>query len=388
MSRAYLIRNLKSADRMAILLVKVEEQASLPMNEFFDYDGICWGLSRSRSASGRECIRLEDFYDSDVSAQELSQVTVVFVCKEDRAEKDEDGWITVGEGDEDSSWQAAGWYRKARIFRDLQLPSLFLEGNIRADARDVTLLPAQDRFPVDCSFKTQSGGFLGKHEEETFYEVVETMDSRYDDLRRRIDSYQGQGEFLSFARAQARPQAGLLRSYETCIDRCSQIAQALMSDECQDICEIKEMQICAEKAASLRRNEADGHYYLAMASYHLGQVRKAAKAVGRALALEPDASDIMALKASILVSMGHIPEAAELFHAAWLEEGDEDYLIMEGRSYMNGGQMDKAHACFKQVSDEELLAANGINLKDMEKKWPFMNMRGISLGRFGGKKKK
>ena len=373
---------------MAILLVRVEEQASLPMNEFFDYDGICWALSRSRSASGTECIRLDDFYDSDVSAAEIAPVTVVFVCKEDSLKVDEDGWIKIGDSEDDRGWQAVGWYRSARVFRNLQLPSLFLEGNIRADARDVTLLPLKDRFPVECSFKTENGGFLGKHEEETFYEVVETMDNRHDELRRRIDSYQGQGEFLSFAQAQARPQAGLLRSYESCIDRCSQIAEALMSDECQDIRQIKEMQICAQKAASLRRNDADGHYYLAMASYHLGQVKKAAKAIGRAQALEPDAADIMALKASILVSMGHIPDAAKLFHEAWLEDADEDYLIMEGRTYMNAGQMDQAHACFKKVSDEELLAANGINLKDMEKKWPFMNLRGITLGRFGGRKNK
>lgn len=370
---------------MAILLVKVEEQATLQMNEFFDYDGVCWGLSRSRYAGGTECIRLEDFYDSDVRAQEIGPVTVVFVCKEEKAA--EDGWITIGEeADDDVSWQVAGWYRNARVFRNLQLPSLFLEGNIRADARNVVLLPPQERFPVECQFR-QSTGFLSRHEEETFYEVVESMDNRYEELQRRIRDYQGENAFLSYAQVQARPESGVLRSYESCIDRCSEIAQALMSDQCTDIREIKEMQLCAEKAASLRRNDPDGHYYYAMACYQLGQVKKAAKAVGKALALEPDASDIMALKASILVSMGHIPQAAELFHAAWLEEGDEDYLIMEGRAYMNAGQMDKAHACFKKVSDEELLEANGINVRDMEKKWPFMNLRGISLERFRSRKR-
>ena len=370
---------------MAILLVKVEEPATLPMNEFFDYDGVCWALSRSRYAGGTECIRLEDFYDSDVQAQEIAPVTVVFVCKEQKT--GEDGWIMVGDEAEDNScWLAVGWYREAKVFRQLQLPSLFLEGNIRADARNTVLLPEGERFPVECRFR-QSSGFLGRHEEETFYEVVESMDSRYADLKHRISAYQERNAFLSYAQAQARPESGVLRSYETCIRRCEEIAQALMSDQCADIREIREMQLCAEKAASLRRNDADGHYYLAMSCYHLGQIKKAAKAVGRALTLEPDAADIMALKASILVSMGHIPQAAELFHAAWLEEGDEDYLIMEGRTYMNAGQMDMAHACFQKVEDEELLEANGISLKDMEKKWPFMNLRGISLDRFRGRKK-
>ena len=370
---------------MAILLVKVEEPATLPMNEFFDYDGVCWALSRSRYAGGTECIRLEDFYDSDVRAQEIAPVTVIFVCREQSA--GEDGWIMVGDGEsEDSRWQAAGWYRDAHIFRNLQLPSLFLEGNIRADARNVTLLPEEERFSIECRFR-QSSGFLNRHAEETFYEVVESMDSRYADLEQRISAYQGPNAFLSCGQVQVRPESGVLRSYETCIRRCEEIALALMSDQCADIREIREMQICAEKAASLRRNDADGHYYLAMACYHLGQNKKAAKAIGRALALEPDAADIMALKASILVSMGHTVQAAELFHAAWLEEGDEDYLIMEGRTYMNAGQMDKAHACFKNVEDEQLLEANGINLRDMEKRWPFMNLRGISLDRFRGRKK-
>ena len=370
---------------MAVLLVRVEEQATLPMNEFFDYDGCCWALSRSRYASGTECIRLEDFYDSDVRAQEIAPVTVLFVCKAE--DKRDDGWVMIGE--KEDRWQACGWYRDARVFRNLQLPSLFLEGNIKADSRKVVLLPEKDRFPVQCSFKTEAGGFLGRRqEEETWYEVIENLDSRYTELQQRIDAYKGQGVFLSFGQVQVRPDSSVLRSYETCIDRCSELAGALMSDECADIREIKELLLCAEKAASLRRNDPDGHYYLAMACYHLGQVKKAAKAVGKALALEPDASDIMALKASILVSMGHIPQAADLFHAAWLEEGDEDYLIMEGRTYMNAGQMDKAHACFKKVSDEQLLEANGINLKDMEKKWPFMNLRGITRGRRGGRKGK
>lgn len=370
---------------MAILLVKIPEQATLPMNEFFDYDGVCWALSRSRYAGGRECIHLEDFYDSDVRAEEIGPVTVLFVCKEEKAQ--EDGWIMLEEDSgEDVRWLAAGWYRDAKVFRQLQLPSLFLEGNICADARNVVLLPPDQRFPVECRFR-HSSGFFSRREEETFYEVVESMDSRHDDLLKQINSYKGANAFLSYAQVQARPESGVLSSYDTCIERCSEIAQALMADQCSDIREIKEMQLCAEKAASLRRNDPDGHYYLAMACYQLGQVRKAVKAVGKALALEPDASDIMALKASILVSMGHIPEAAQLFHAAWLEEGDEDYLIMEGRAYMNAGQMDKAHACFKKVEDEQLLEANGINLRDMEKKWPFMNLRGISLDRFRGRKK-
>ena len=104
---------------MAILLVKIPEQATLPMNEFFDYDGVCWALSRSRYAGGRECIRLEDFYDSDVRAEEIGPVTVLFVCKEEKTR--EDGWIMLEEdSEEDVRWLAAGWYREAKVFRQLQ----------------------------------------------------------------------------------------------------------------------------------------------------------------------------------------------------------------------------------------------------------------------------
>ena len=51
------------------------------------------------------------------------------------------------------------------------------------------------------------------------------------------------------------------------------------------------------------------------------------KAVEKALRLEPEASDIIAQKAAILVSMGYMDSAKELFQKAYELSGDESYLV-------------------------------------------------------------
>ena len=48
---------------MAILAVKIDNLATLRMNEFFDYAGHCWALSRSRSSEDAVGAELEDFYE-------------------------------------------------------------------------------------------------------------------------------------------------------------------------------------------------------------------------------------------------------------------------------------------------------------------------------------
>ena len=59
---------------MAILAVKIDERATLRMNEFFDYSGFCWAVSRKRSEDGAEGADLEDFYEGTSSIQLLRTV--------------------------------------------------------------------------------------------------------------------------------------------------------------------------------------------------------------------------------------------------------------------------------------------------------------------------
>ena len=47
---------------MAILAVKIDNRATLRMNEFFDYAGQCWALSTDREQDGVMGAELEDFY--------------------------------------------------------------------------------------------------------------------------------------------------------------------------------------------------------------------------------------------------------------------------------------------------------------------------------------
>ncbi len=341
---------------MAVLVVKIEDTSTLLMNEFFDYDGWCYGLTRSRMQNGDRCINLEDFYECTVRSETLKGVTVVFA--EER----------------DGQYYAAGWYRDAEVRRDIMRPSLFLEGNVRADARNVCLLPEPER---RSRIHVQFG--------QKYYEVIEEDDSRYHPLVDWIQKYGGKNAFLRYDFVDISIDRRIRKDYDACMERCAYLAEQMMSDGCQDIREIKEMELCAQQASVLNGKAADGYYYLAMACHQLGKVKTGMKAVEKALKLEPEAADIMAMKANLLVSMGHGEAAAELFHRAWLEDGDEDYLLLEGRAWMFTGKADKAMACFKQISNKDALLEAGINLKDMERRWPFINVRGFSLKKIFGK---
>lgn len=341
---------------MAILVIKIEDPSTLRMNEFFDYDGRCYGLSRSRMQNGEKCINLEDFYDGTVRSEEIRHVPVVFVMKREE------------------QFYVAGWYREAAVCRNICRPSFFMEGNVIADARDAWLLPEDAwTYALDCRF--------GRNQ----YEVIEMDDSRYQPLWAWLTSYSGKNAFLRYALVDISIDGKARRDYDFCIEKCTGLAQRLMADNCQDIRDIRELEAYAQQACILNRRSADGYYYLAMAAHQLGQVKKGIKAIGKALNLEPEAPDILAMKGNLLVSMGYIEEAARLFHEAWLAEGDEDYLILEGRAWMFKGQMDRAIQCFRKVSNKQALQEAGINLKDMERKWPFINVRGFHLKKLFGK---
>ena len=64
---------------MAILAVKIDERATLRMNEFFDYSGFCWAVSRKRSKDGAEGADLEDFYEGTVRSRCIEDVPVIFI---------------------------------------------------------------------------------------------------------------------------------------------------------------------------------------------------------------------------------------------------------------------------------------------------------------------
>ena len=85
----------------------------------------------------------------------------------------------------------------------------------------------------------------------------------------------------------------------------------------------------------------------------------------------------MALKGQLLVCMGKADAAAQWFHKAWYESGDDDYLMLEGRAWLLDEKPDDALDCFKKISDKGLLDAAGINLKDMEQRWPPVSARGV-----------
>lgn len=335
---------------MAILAVRIEDENSLKLNEFFDYDGKCYALTRSRESSDKTCIDLADFYEGTARDSVIRDVPVIFVLDE----KERDNLI-------------CGWYRRADIYREIRRPSLFLEGNVCCLSGEAVLLPIADRMHLPEGFR------------DSLYHVFEEDDADYDYLKRLTESWSGENDCLRADHIRIAVEPSCRRSYEACIEKCSDLAQQIMSDACEDIRAMKSLEAYASRAVTLSGRAADGHYYLAMACYQLGKVKAGMKAVERALRIEPDAADIIALKGNLLISMQYISEGAAHFHEAWQISGDEDYLIEEGRAYMLAGQMDKAVACLKQVKDVSRLEAAGIRLRDMEKRWPFLNVRGFSL---------
>lgn len=333
---------------MAILVVRIEDNAVLSMNEFFDYNGTCYGLTRPRDESSEICMNLEDFYEGTVQSECLKGIPVVFV--EER----------------EGSWYIVGWYKKAEVRKKILRPSLFLEGNIRADIRDAWLVPEGER---TRTFTAHFG--------ERYYEVVEEDDARYQPLLEMIENPGGQNSLLKYDCVDIFLQSTIRQGYAECLRECERLASALMGEECADIRDIKRLEVCGHQASILNSREADGYYYEAMADEQLGRGRQGMKAIEKALRIEPDGADIMALKGQLLVGMGKAEAAAQWFHRAWIESGDEDYLLLEGRALLLAEQPDDALECFRKISDRGILDAAGINLKDMERRWPPVSARGF-----------
>ena len=338
---------------MAIMAVRLEDEASILMNEFFDYHGFCYALSAPRNGHGRECAVLEDFYECTVQTTWLDDIPVIFVL----------------------NGQVIGWYKKARIYRENQIVSVFLEGNICAKALDAVLLPKASRI---------SGQDF--HLENDAYEIIENDDARYERWMRRIKTvtkglpvrYELADTFYSQDKLRLLPSAnGNEAKLNYCLERCTYYAKRLMEDHCPDIREPKTMLLYARKAVIYSRDSVDAWYYQAMACEQLGFVKDGLKAIEKALAMEPDADDLMALKGHLLFEKKDYQAAAECYEVAWQNQPLDAYLIHLGQTWFAAGNVDAAYKAFKRVQDKTLLEEHGINLKDMERRWPFVALRGL-----------
>ncbi|MCQ2510629.1 MAG: hypothetical protein MJ116_09235 [Lachnospiraceae bacterium] len=329
---------------MAVLLVKIEDTASLALNEFFDYNGRCYALAGSRAEGQKEDLRMEEFYEATMDTEELKDVPVFFVTGESTA-------VTV-----------IGWYKKAKISRKVRSVSLFLEGNIEAVVSDVVLLPEEER---NTKTEWQTPGQL--------YEVVEEEDMRYSLLQRMLQSDPKKNAFLRYAYAPVRLEPKLIRQPAACLEYCSRLARVLVENQCQDISEIKLLEQYAKKMIEKKRNDPDGYYYHALACYHLGFFKDGIRSVQKALELEPEAADLNALKGMLLAERGYYRDSMVCLHQAYEANREEDYLLLEGRVCIMAGQMDKAYECFASIQDKTLLDDAGISLRDMEKRWSFAN---------------
>lgn len=280
---------------MAILLVNIEDEASMALNEFFDYAGHCYALSCRRDQAEGLAISLHDFYDSTVATKRMREIPVVFCEKKDAA-------IRI-----------VGWYKKADIYSRSKHISPFLQGNIVANASEVVRLSKPIQIEeIYADFTSQN------------YNVIEMEDSRYDKLAELVYTEPSQffcghkieNNFARYPYVHINMDPAAKRNYTNALQYCESLAEAIMNDECQGIFEIKALELYARELINADRNSADGYYYLAMACYQLGLVKEAMKAIERAIRLEKEASDLKALKANILVSMGHYDAAIELYRLA------------------------------------------------------------------------
>lgn len=345
---------------MALILVRIEDPMSLLLNEFYDYNGFCYAVSRSRQSREEICINLDDIYEGTIEDTHVSGLPVVFVST-----------------DAEQMPVILGWYREAVVHQKLLRPTLFLEGNIRASIRDAVLLP-EDKRALYQSILTDSPWAVSSR----CYEIIEKEDYRYAPLMSMISNYQGENACIPAHSTKVSIDPKSRKQYSRCISQCELYAGALMENRIRDIRDILLLKAYGEEAVRYGARNTDGYYYLAMADYQLGLIKDGLKAINKALTLEPEAADLMAVKAQLLCAFGHYTESAELFHKAYEDASEEDYLLEEGRVWMLAGQVEQGYHCFEQITDKELLAAAGIELRDFEKKWPFVKARGFHLKQF------
>lgn len=358
---------------MAILVVKLENEASLMMNEFFDYNGNCWALTRTRGSRQNECIALEDFYECTIRTAWVDAIPVIFVLEN----------------------QIIGWYKTAKVFRNLQIISAFLEGNVCARSLDVCLLSKTERQPWDYfEFKDKMYQVIEDSDEcyTQLLDMIESENHRFVSIRFDIvDSFYSGDRVRMAANAERNNvqalggATALMRDY--CLGQSAEIAERVMNDQCMDIRELKTMYQYANQAVTFDKNSADGWYYLAMACEHLGFIKEGFKAIDRALKIESDGDDLLALKGHLLFALGKYEASAEHYEEAYAIQPVDGYLMCVGQAWYVMGNVDKAYKAYQRVKDKDVLEAYGINLKDMERRWPFVALRGFSFKDLFGRKK-
>ncbi len=357
---------------MAVLAVRIEDEGTLKFNEFFDYNGNCWGLSKSRRSLSDTGIALEDFYQCTVLTDWVQDIPVIFLY----------------EDPSDKIMKVCGWYKKAKIWRKVHHPCLFLEGNICARTLDAVFLPENTR-PGAVSPLPRLAGDFG----DSMYRVIEDDEDGYELLKNMMEK-PWKMENIRFDLAASHMDKARVRregvrltapgekdirrgEYEACIQKCMDYGQMLMDDRCSDIGDIKTLRDFARMAVTLRPGLADGYYYEAMADEHLGFVKEGLKAVNKALNLEPDGADLLALKANLLIGLKDYSQAAQLYQESFDISGDEGYLLMKGRALFLMGNVDAAYDVYRKITHKDLLEEAGINLNDMEHRWPFVAIRGL-----------
>jgi len=279
-----------------------------------------------------------------------------------------------------------GWYQTAKIYRDIQQISLFLEGNIVAKSVDAVLLKKESRI-----------AFPSFHFWDKMYEVIESDDNRYDQLKEIIDHYHGQTTLFRYdvvnypleknkiRAAGSRGAKGKSLDFKSmnryCIAKCEVLASRLMGDACEDISEIKGLLEYAKLAVLYDKESSDGYYYQAMADEQLGFVKQGLKAIEKAISLDGAKDDLLAQKGNLLVIQRQYQEAIHYYEEAYGLEGDELYLVLAGKTYSLIGNVDMAYKTFRKIVDPNILKAHGISLKDIEKRWPFVAIRNFNLKR-------
>lgn len=322
---------------MAILLVKVLDENSLPLNEFFDYKGYCY------------CnypVNILDFYEASENTKTLSDIMVVFTDTEGK--------------------KIIGWYLKADVFSESKLISPFLEGNIKAAASDVVLLETACELIWDTW--SQNEKLLTKQ-----CEVIECEDCRYDTIINFVTRNNHKNVFMRYPFVQIETDQRSRKSIELTRQYCQLLAGNIMDDNCNGIMDIKALEKYSKQLIRLSHKDSDGYYYNSMACYQLGFVKDAMKSIEKAIQLDGEEADFIAQKANILCSMKYFDKAQELYAKAYEMDKEPLYKIYQGRALMFMGQMEKAYNVFGEIEDKALLEECGITTKieSMDKKWSF-----------------
>ncbi len=316
---------------MAILAVKIDNWATLRMNEFFDYAGHCWALSRSREKEDAVGAELEDFYEATVRSGHIEGIPVVFIYEN----------------------QVVGWYTSAIVYRYIRHPALFLEGNVCADTRDVRLLKQPTAI---------EGMEFPKNKN---YLVIETGDVRYLPLKTLISESRGPFDVVDYAKTATDSRArniGRKDRVKVLLQKCEIFAGEIMEDRCQGIGTVKGLAELALEVTRMAADNVNGWYYLAMAYYQLGIVRKGLKAIDKAIRLEPDGDDLLVLKGNLLVSNGCFEEALRCYEEACAINPEDSYFITAGRACACMGNPVAADSYYRKVKNPEVLKAFEIRL--------------------------